>query len=138
MATFGSKARGPISRAFPRASAPPVHSEELQTLADLLPRLEKVSERLAVLAFTKEGKQEWTYGQITQQASRLRGALGKLGIKKGDAVAFFAENGPEWFSTCLGVLAGGAVVVPLDMQLDEKALNHSLSDSGAGQVFTSN
>src|SRR5439155_14665011 len=45
--------------------------------------------------------------------------------------------GPEWFSACLGVVAAGAVAVPLDTQLDERAPGHALKDSGSKIVFTS-
>lgn len=39
-------------------------------------------------------------------------------------------------AACLGVIACGAVAVPLDVQLADKALNHALGDSGAQYVFT--
>jgi len=110
--------------------------DELDTLQSLLPRLAAYRERPAVLAFTNEQTEQWTYAQIAEQAGRLASGLGKRGSAKGDRIALCAENSPQWVAACLGVIASGAVAVPLDVQLAEDALGHALHDSGARYVFT--
>src|SRR5204862_649299 len=101
-----------------------------------LPRLNKFGKRAAVIAFDKDRKEKWTYTKLAEQAARLAAGLAAAGVEQGDHLALFAENSPEWFAACLGVMACGAVAAPLDVQLADDALNHVLGDSGARYVFT--
>jgi len=110
--------------------------DKFTTLQDLLPRLAGQKERPAVIALQKEQIDEWTYARLTDQAARLATGLNEAGLGKGDHLAICAENGPQWIAACLGILAGGAVVVPLDVQLADDVLRHTLDDSGARYVFT--
>ncbi|MGA7325609.1 MAG: AMP-binding protein, partial [Rhodomicrobium sp.] len=41
------------------------------------------------------------------------------GIGLGEPVGIVASNGPPWVTACLGILAAGAAVVPLDVQQSE-------------------
>src|SRR5436190_1740216 len=109
---------------------------KIETLQDLLPRFKKFGKRPAVIAFTKDGKGRWSYAKLAEQAVRLATGLNKTGIEKGEHLALFAEDSPEWFVACLGVLATGAVAVPIDVQLDDEALTHVLRDSDARYIFT--
>jgi len=111
--------------------------DELETLQALLPRLAGYQDRPAVVAFSKEQTEQWTYAQLAEQANRLASGLPRADLHKGDHVALLAENGPQWIAACLGLLASGAVAVPLDVQLSDDALKHALHDSGARYVFTS-
>ena len=56
-------------------------------------------------------------------------------MNRGDHVPL-AANSKEWVAACLAEISAGAVVVPLDAQLDDEALRHVLDDSGARHVFT--
>jgi len=110
---------------------------EIESLQALVPRLAGFEDRPAVIAFDKDEKKSWTYAKLVQHARRLAAGLTNAGIEKGDRVAICAENSPEWFAACLGVLACGAVAVPIDVQLADDALRHVLQDSGVRHVFTS-
>jgi long-chain acyl-CoA synthetase len=110
--------------------------DELSTLQSLLSRLATYQGRAAVLAFTKDHTERWTYAEIAEQAGRLATGLAKSGLSKGDPVALCAENSPRWVAACLGVVAAGGVAVPLDVQLTDDTLGHALDDSGARHVFT--
>src|SRR5207249_1291552 len=88
------------------------------------------------VAFAKDRTQQWTYAKLADQAARLATGLTGAGVEKGEHLGLFAENSPEWLAACLGVLACGAVAVPLDVQLGDEALRHALGDSGARYVFT--
>src|SRR5207237_389508 len=50
--------------------------------------------------------------------------------------AIIADNGPEWIAAALAVIRAGGVVVPLDVQLGDKALRHVFGDSTPRFVFT--
>jgi long-chain acyl-CoA synthetase len=112
------------------------HMDQLDTLQELLPRVKKFGERPAVIAFAKDRTETWTYAKLADQAARLASGLAKEGIEKGQSIALWAEPGPSWMATCLGVLYCGAVAVPLDVQLSDDSLKHALKDSEARFVFT--
>ncbi|HEY9711999.1 MAG TPA: AMP-binding protein, partial [Chroococcales cyanobacterium] len=88
-------------------------------------------EREALVAFAKEGSRTWTYRMlhraILSGAERLR----KAGVKKGDRVLISGPNSPQWIAACLSIIALGAVVVPLDSQLDAETAGFILNDSTA-------
>ncbi|HEX4129358.1 MAG TPA: AMP-binding protein [Pirellulales bacterium] len=111
--------------------------EQFDTLQSLVSRLSSFRKRRAIVAFTKEDTTVWTYAMLARRASRLAAGLVATGVQKGDAIALWAEPSAQWIAVCLGALACGAVVVPIDAQLDDKALGHVLRDSGARYLFSS-
>ncbi|MGH2449063.1 MAG: class I adenylate-forming enzyme family protein, partial [Chloroflexota bacterium] len=56
----------------------------------------------------------WTYAEVYDRACRLAGALARLGVAKGERVAFWAENRPEFAEVLFGVPILGAVASPLN------------------------
>ncbi|MFD8147744.1 AMP-dependent synthetase/ligase [Streptomyces sp. NPDC059708] len=72
-----------------------------------------------------------TYAELAASASEVgRGLLG-LGVGSGERVAVLAETRPEWTYTHFGVLAAGAVAVPVYPTAGEEELAWVLADSGA-------
>ncbi len=109
---------------------------ELRTLGSFIDTLSERGDRPAVLALHKEDDERWAYAELADHARRLAGGLNRAGVGRGDHVALFAGNQVEWIVACLGVIGAGAVVVPLDAQIDDALLGHALNDSGAGFIFT--
>jgi len=75
----------------------------------------------------RTGKQivytEWTYRRLAEESRRVGRALLSRGLVKGDRVALWAENRPEWCSVWIGAIVAGLVIVPVDFQLrDEEAV----------------
>ncbi len=66
----------------------------------------------------KHGDRVYTYGEMGEKACRLAGAFAKMGLKKGDRVAFLMANCPEYIfcEYALGKL--GNVRVPLAVLLN--------------------
>jgi acyl-CoA synthetase (AMP-forming)/AMP-acid ligase II len=56
----------------------------------------------------------WTYAEVYDRARRLAGALTTLGVAKGDRVAYWAPNRPEFVEVLFGVPMLGAIASPLD------------------------
>src|SRR5215207_4651768 len=110
-------------------------SEE-RTLGALVDSLFGHGGRTAIAAVREDGVEGWTYGELSDGVRRLAGGLCRAGVERGDHVAMFAGNSPEWIVACLAVVRAGAVVVPVDAQLGEAALGAILEDSGARFVFT--
>ena len=109
---------------------------QYRTLCDLIQMMPALGDKLMIQALRKEGADLWTFARVHQLASRIARGLIKAGLKPGDPVAIIASNRPEWIAACLGALIAGAVVVPLDAQFPQDALQHALQDSAAKFVFT--
>ncbi|WP_207890344.1 AMP-binding protein [Rubrobacter taiwanensis] len=107
---------------------------ELLTLKSLVGDL--ASDRPAIAALQKEDAEFWTYAELAGRARRLAGGLAETGVGRGDRVALLADNRPEWIASCLAVIEAGAVIVPLDVNLEDEDLSYALNDSEAGTIFT--
>jgi len=56
----------------------------------------------------------WSYAEVNDRASRFAGALADLGIEKGDRIALWIPNRPEFVEFLFGASRLGAIAVPLD------------------------
>lgn len=106
------------------------------TLDALVEALTQRGDALAVLAFTRDGPRRWSYAELAAHSRRMAGGVLGQGVRPGDAVGVFAGERPEWIAAVLGILRAGAMPVPIDVQLDDRALQHVLEDSGTGLVIT--
>ena len=106
------------------------------TLQSLVDSLTEQGDKTALLALTKKGTQRWCYRELGDRARSFATGLKNAGFKRGDSVALFAENRPEWIAAALGVIRLGAVAVPLDVQLADHDLAHVLNDSDARAIIT--
>jgi long-chain acyl-CoA synthetase len=107
----------------------------------LLTRIQETASRCPdkIAVQTKAGTEykKYTYRDLISIIASLSRGLSRQGVAKGDRVAVFSENRPEWIFSYLGIAAMGAVVVPLDAQLTEKEVSVLLDSSGATAVFVS-
>ncbi|MEM3702902.1 MAG: long-chain fatty acid--CoA ligase [Candidatus Bathyarchaeia archaeon] len=76
-----------------------------------------------------------TYGKLYENVERFAAALQDLGIKKGDRVAVYSFNCPQFVIATYGAHKAGAVVVPCSSAYKEMELEHQLNDSGAKVLF---
>ncbi len=76
-----------------------------------------------------------TYQQVSQKVDNLSSGLVELGIQKGDRVATFAGNRPEWLMTDFGTMQAGAVHAPLYDNLPDDHVKYILNDSEAKVVM---
>jgi len=110
--------------------------DRAETLQRLFDRLEERRETPALIAFSRDGAEEWSSSRLGEEAGRVARGLQQSGIQPGEPVALWAGPGPEWVAVCLGIMASGAVVLPLDTQFSDETLRHVLDDSGARLIFT--
>ena len=103
-----------------RADLPPTSRPGRESMAEQggALRIDAVLARAALSEPSREalvycGK-SWTYAQVYDRACRLAGALAGLGVGKGERVAFWAENRPEFAEVLFGVPIVGAVASPLN------------------------
>jgi long-chain acyl-CoA synthetase len=76
-------------------------------------------------------KSHLTYRELNELSDRMAAVLADRGVKKGDRVAIFMPNIPQFIITFYGILKAGGVVVASNPTYTEPELEHQLSDSGA-------
>jgi long-chain acyl-CoA synthetase len=77
-----------------------------------------------------------TYGELNNHVKRFAAALQDLGVKKGDRIAVYLFNCPQFIIATYGAHKAGAVVVPCSAAYKEMELRHQLNDSGAKILVT--
>jgi long-chain acyl-CoA synthetase len=84
------------------------------------------------------GQKEFTKWSVTRLASEsrriARGLLAE-GLTKGDRVALWAENRPEWMAVWLGAAIAGLVIVPIDFLASEEECANILKITKAKAFF---
>jgi acyl-CoA synthetase (AMP-forming)/AMP-acid ligase II len=102
-------------------------------LTDLLaPAAERNRDRPALINYDGTS---YTFGRAWEACRRLGRFLQDNGIKKGDRIAIFSANCPEYFVAFYGTLFAGGVVTTLNPLYKERELLHQLEDCEAAAVF---
>lgn len=83
--------------------------------------------------FTED--REFTYEELNERVNRLSHGLYKLGVRKGDRVAYLAPNSVEMLEGFYGVFQLGAVIVPLNIRLKPDDYVYILNHSEAKVLF---
>ncbi|HYC12595.1 MAG TPA: AMP-binding protein, partial [Nitrososphaerales archaeon] len=80
---------------------------------------------------------DFTYSMTDHTSSRFATALASLGVKRGDRVAIFLPNIPQFVFAFFGILKAGGIVVNNNPLYKERELAHQLNDSGAEVIVAS-
>ena len=88
-----------------------------RTLQSIIDSLGERGDKTALLALKKKDRHCWSFQKLAACARAFANGLVSQDFKRGDTVALFAENSPEWIATALGIIRAGMVAVPLDVQL---------------------
>ncbi|PWJ54000.1 long-chain acyl-CoA synthetase [Quadrisphaera granulorum] len=88
------------------------------------------ADRIAVVC----GEERVTYAELWDQARAYAGAFRARGIGPGDRVAVLVPNVPDFPRVYFGLLALGAVVVPVHLLFTADEVEHVIRDSGATLV----
>ncbi|SMC82340.1 long-chain acyl-CoA synthetase [Desulfocicer vacuolatum DSM 3385] len=97
--------------------------------------LDDTAQKYPEQTFTLFNGKARTYAQTWDTANRVANFLAQYGIKKGDRVAIFLPNIPQFPEIFFGILKAGAVCVNCNPMYTASELNHQLSDSGARMIF---
>ena len=73
--------------------------------------------------------------EMLRRIAGLSAALAKLGVGRGDRVAVYAPNCPEWHIADFAVLGLGAVVVPIYFRESPERIEYIVNHSGAKAIF---
>ncbi len=77
-----------------------------------------------------------SYEQLNQMSTNFAKNLYKLGVQKGDRVALFLPNFPEFVIAFYGIQKLGAISVPLNIMFSQKELEYHIKDSGSKVIVT--
>ena len=91
---------------------PEVSGQMLQMKAEEVP-----DKRIVTFEYDVHGDERLTYSELFMNAARLSSWLLEKGVEKGDCVAVFMRNYPEFLYTILGSNIIGAIWVALDPRL---------------------
>ncbi len=79
--------------------------------------------------------ERWTFEQVYRNSIRLANALIRLGLRKGDRVAFLLANSAQSVEIDFALLLCGLVRVPLNTRLSEAEHLHMIRESDARAVL---
>ncbi len=83
------------------------------------------------------GEEIYTYGDLFRLAECLAAGLVKMGVKEGARVLLVLPNCPEFIISYYGIMASGAIIVPVNPIYTAQELGILLSDSDPVVVITS-
>jgi long-chain acyl-CoA synthetase len=76
-----------------------------------------------------------SYRELRDATDRLAGALASLGIRKGDRIALYLLNSPQFIIAYFAALKCGATVTPISPVYTSHEVRYQLQDSGARAVI---
>ncbi len=85
-----------------------------------------------------DGWQSRSFTEVAESVQAITRGLIDVGLAPGDRVGILSETRPEWTYAGLGVLAAGAVVVPIYASSSEPECEWILGNSGARMVVCEN
>lgn len=108
------------------------------TIPDLFQAsLEKHKRNIAFNYFDREWK-TITYQDLGRSVTNISAYLDQeVRIKKGERVAIIIENRPEWGIVYFGVVANGAIAVPIDARSTPEEIENIVNDSDTSFIFFS-
>lgn len=77
----------------------------------------------------------FTYAEVGRRVNMMAAALIRAGIKRGDKVAIFSQNRPEWAWADYAALTIGAIVVPLYATSTPSQVRQIMADAGVQFAF---
>src|SRR5438132_7035372 len=115
--------------------------KRIYTYRDLLEMFETTTKRHATrvaMRIERDGhKEQYTYADLRELATRAAAFFASHGIKNGDRVMLFSHNAPEWGMTYFGVLRAGATCIPVDPESStEEVVNFARAGEASGIVIS--
>ena len=107
-----------------------------RTLQSVVDSLGEHAEKTALVVFGRKDRQQWCFKKLAACVRSFANGLIRHDFESGDTFAIFAENSAQWIAAALGIIRAGMIIVPLDVQLGDKTLAHTLEASKARAIIT--
>ncbi|MFH1709763.1 MAG: AMP-binding protein [bacterium] len=111
---------------------------EIGSILDLLYDITKRHSNSPALQMEEpNGIRSVSFDELRERSVDVSASLIKMHIEKGDRVAIFSENRPEWGIALFGIISAAAITVPMDTKLSENEALYIIRNSGARCIFVS-
>ena len=115
--------------------------KRIYTYRDLLEMFETTTKRhetRVAMRIERDGhKEQYTYADLRELATRAAAFFASHEIKNGDRVMLFSHNAPEWGMTYFGVLKAGGTCIPVDPESStEEVVNFARAGEASGIVIS--
>ena len=109
------------------------------TIKDILEAIsKKYGNKTALRIRNDDGSfKEISFVKLGRRVVSISSVLINLGIQKGDRVAIFSENKPEWAAAYFGIISCGGTILPVDVKLSDAEVEFILNDSQTKCIFVS-
>jgi malonyl-CoA/methylmalonyl-CoA synthetase len=97
---------------------------------------EKVALQFAADSASNGAMTTLTYRALYAATDRLAAGLQRWGLRKGDRVAFFLGNRPEFLIAYLAIIKAGAIMVPVNLRYRRMEISHIFADCAPRLVVT--
>ncbi|OLE52165.1 MAG: hypothetical protein AUG51_19620 [Acidobacteria bacterium 13_1_20CM_3_53_8] len=116
--------------------------KRVYTYRDVLELFETSTKRHATrvaMRIERDGrKEQYTYADLRELATRAAAFLASQGVKPGTRVMLVSQNMPEWGMTYFGVLKAGATCIPIDPESStSEIVNFARAGDATGIVVSS-
>src|SRR6266516_2391921 len=113
----------------------------IYTYRDLVELFETSTKRHATrvaMRIERDGhKEQYTYADLRELATRAAGFFASEGVKPGERVMLVSQNAPEWGMTYFGVLKAGATCIPVDPESStDEIMNFARAGDAAAIVLS--
>lgn len=96
----------------------------------LIMAAKKYPRRIAIIFNDKK----ISYSELGKLSIKFANSLKRIGVKKGDGVALFLPNSPQFIISYYGALMIGSIITALNPLFKEKEVEFQLLDSGAETI----
>lgn len=121
----------PPRRGKTHTHLPAVAPQPRNNIAALLADKAHNNDTALIVPSAAGGVTHISYRELAQAAARVQDYLQSIGVREGDRVALSLPNVPLMPAIYYGVLAAGAICVPLNPLLSAAELEHHIQDSTA-------
>ncbi len=108
----------------------------LTTLQDVIESLKARKKHEAIIAFQREDVERISYEELALRIEHMAAGFIGIGVTKGDRIALLAPNQTDWVVAAFAGIHVGATIVPIDVQLPDKNLEHVLRDAEPRVICT--
>jgi long-chain acyl-CoA synthetase len=83
-----------------------------------------------------QDKSRYTYDRLKSATDQVAFYLSEQGVRRGDRIAIYMPNRPEWVAAYYGIIRLGAVAVCVSSAYKQKEVEHLLNDSLVSLLIT--
>ena len=120
----------PWLKFYPEGLSPDLDIPEISMAQAFDEAMQKWKDKTAIIFYGRK----ISFHELRDQVDRFATALHDLGVKKGDRLALYLLNSPQFLIAYFGAIKAGAVLTPISPVYVTPEVKHQLEDSGAETI----